>query len=709
MTSPPHLTEVNSALSMPRPHVLKHGECFAVFDAWGDAGAAPHAAEGLFFEDTRYISYLVLAINGARPLVLSSAVRDDNSALVVDMAGPPAQGDQVRPTGDVVHLLKTISVGDEGLVLHLEMRNFAMVSASLQVAFEFDADFVDVFELRGTPRQKRGRRLDDETANDKAILAYAGRDDIIRRTRIGFMPPPSQVLNRRAQWHIELPPKGTWSATLSAQCERSEKSSRRPAGAPPPSERRVPERTEIRTDSEPFNEVIARSRADIDMLITETSQGPVAYAGLPWFSTSFGRDALITAFECLWLDPMLAVGTLRYLATTQATAIDKDADAEPGKILHETRKGEMSMLGEVPFRRYYGSVDATPLFVMLAAAYHAETGDVALIHEIWPNIEAALAWMSGYGDADGDGFLEYDRRSINGLVNQGWKDSGDAIFHADGRLVEPPVTLAEVQAYAYAAFRGAAVLAGVLGQVHRQSELTAAAAKLQRAFEAAFWIEDLDTYALALDGGKRPCRVRTSNAGQVLFGGIASAQRARRVANTLMTPRLFSRWGIRTVADDEVRYNPMSYHDGSVWPHDNGLIAMGFGRYGLKQPIVALLDALSEAARFMPMRRLPEFFCGFARRSGIGPTVHPAACAPQAWASASVIGMLGALLGVSLDPAGHQVLLREPVLPAGINRMMLSNLRLGSATMDLQLQRRGEGVDVRVVRRDGEIDVVVTN
>ena len=411
----------------------------------------------------------------------------------------------------------------------------------------------------------------------------------------------------------------------------------------------------IETSNVRFNETLCRSMSDLHMLMTSTPQGRYPYAGIPWYSTTFGRDGLITALQMLAFDPQVAPGVLRRLAAHQARIDDPASDAQPGKILHEMRSGEMAELGEVPFALYYGSVDATPLFVMLAGIYAERTGDDELIAELWPAIEAALGWIDGPGDPDRDGFVEYHRASGQGLVNQGWKDSHDAIFHADGRLAEGPIALAEVQGYVYGAKRLAARSAQRLGRPQLASRLRNDAERLAEQFDTSFWCPELETYALALDGNKKPCRVRSSNAGQVLFTGIARPDRAIKVARGLMGPQFFSGWGIRTIANTEVRFNPMSYHNGSIWPHDNALIALGFARFGLKSAVERVFKGLSEAATYMDMQRLPELFCGFQRRRGSGPTLYPVACAPQAWASTAPFTLLEASLGLQFDPYANEL------------------------------------------------------
>jgi glycogen debranching enzyme len=534
----------------------------------------------------------------------------------------------------------------------------------------------------------------------------------LRVTALHFDPRPTRLAVNAATYHVDLLPQQTSSLFVAASCNKPAPFKPAPFFRGLLAHRREMRQstlgaTSIETSNNIFNEVLCQAMADLNMLMTETPQGRYPYAGIPWYSTTFGRDGLITAMQMLWIDPRVARGVLRRLAFYQAKSVDPLADAQPGKILHEMRGGEMAALREVPFAQYYGSVDATPLFVLLAGLYVERTGDEETLVELWPAIEAALQWIDGPGDPDGDGFVEYQRASEQGLANQGWKDSYDAIFHADGRLAEGYIALAEVQGYVFAAKQLAARCALRLGKSGKARKLEAEAKGLAERFEQAFWCDELGTYALALDGAKEQCKVRTSNAGQVLFSGMVREDRARLVAADLMRPHFFSGWGIRTVACGEARYNPMSYHDGSIWPHDNALIALGLARYGLKHSVALVFKALFDAAAYMDLRRLPELFCGFRREKRRGPTLYPVACAPQAWASATPFTLLEAALGLEFDVQRGEIRLRNPHLPAFLNEVVLRDLQLGSSSVDLRVRRHGEDVSLEVLRTRGQIQVSI--
>jgi glycogen debranching enzyme len=703
---------VAGTASTARPsRTLKHGDTFILVDSHGDIGVVPGASDGLFHSDTRFLSLLALTLEGAQPLLLGSNLYDDNSMLTVDLTNPDLWrgGNKVLPK-DTVHVVRTLFLWQGTAYQRLAVGNYGNKPIDLHLALAFDADFADLFEVRGTPRRRRGTMTRSVIEPARVLLSYRGLDNKLRRTVLAFDPEPTVLQAKSATWRFTLAPGEVKRIYQFSSCD----SEMMPKPGPFLRGLRAARRdlrnstrdaTTVETGNDIFNEVLCRSMSDLCMLITDTPQGPYPYAGIPWYSTTFGRDGLITAMQMLAFRPQFARGVLRRLAAFQAKEEDPLADAQPGKILHEMRSGEMAALREVPFGLYYGSVDATPLFVMLAGLYAERTGDHATIVELWPAIEAALAWINGPADRDGDGFVEYYRATDTGLANQGWKDSYDAIFHADGRLAEGPIALAEVQGYVYAAKHLAARCARRMGRDEQARKLEAEAARLADAFEAAFWCPDLGTYALALDGDKKPCRVRSSNAGQVLFTGICAQDRAAEIAHDLMRPHFFSGWGIRTIAAGEARYNPMSYHNGSIWPHDNALIALGLARYGLKRSVEQVFQGLFDAATYMDLRRLPELYCGFTRRRGRGPTLYPVACAPQAWASATPFSLIEASLGLEFDPDAREIRLRNPRLPPFLGELVLRNLRLGEASVDLIVRRHGDEVSVELLQTSGKIQV----
>jgi glycogen debranching enzyme len=691
--------------------VLKHAQSFAIFDRFGDIKPVGLGEEGLFHAGTRHLSDLRLRIAGERPLLLGSTARHDNSRLAIDLTNPDMEldGDVLR--SDTLHISRTKVLWDRACHEKIEVRNFGQRAISLPLAIRFGADYADIFEVRGLKRPARGTMLEPTVEGGEILLAYDGLDDVRRTTRIAFSTPPERLSPTRADYLLELPPSRAVEIELQVSCERGERVARTSFGsalqhATEELRGRFAESARISSSSELFDDWAGRSLADVVMMTSDTPQGPYPYAGVPWFSTVFGRDGIITALQMLWVQPSLAAGVLRFLASTQATEDDPAHDAQPGKIIHEMRHGEMAALGEIPFGRYYGSHDATPLFVVLAEAYHRQTGDVDLIRQIWPNIEAALAWIDGPADLDDDGFIEYARRTPIGLAQQGWKDSNDSVFHADGTLAEGPIALCEIQGYVFAAKRGAATLAKALGDDALSERLAAQAEELRAQFEEAFWVDELGTYGIALDGAKRVCRVRTSNPGHCLWSGIVAPARARRVAEELMSDAMFSGWGIRTLAAGQPRYNPMSYHDGSVWPHDNAIAALGLARAGYPNHAARVMNAIFDASRHFDLARLPELFCGFSRRPGEGPTRYPVACSPQAWAAGSVFMLLQACLGLEADAVTGSVHLDNARLPLFLDQLRIGNLAVGTARLDVQIRRQRHGVGVEVLERRGSVSVV---
>ena len=703
------------SLAASSRRTLKHGDSFAMFDEFGDVVEVEHSPAGLFHHDTRFLSRLYFTLEGHRPLMLSSTVQTDNVTLDVDLTNPDIFDDgELRLAKDTFHVARAKFLWQASCHELFTVTSYAEQPRRLRLALEFAADFADLFEIRGYQRTRRGAVRAELRGPAEVAFLYDSVDGMPRSTRICFSLQPSRLDAARAEFDLDLEARGRRSFGVSVHCdhgpsgEAKEKrffSALRQARRTYASARAgVPE---INSSNTVFNSVLSRSSADLAMLMTETPHGPYPYAGVPWFSTAFGRDGLITALEMLWFNPSIARGVLRFLAAHQARTEDAAADMEPGKILHELRECELARLGEIPFGRYYGSVDSTLLFVALAGLYWQRTRDRATIEALWPQVRAALEWMKRYGDRNGDGFFDYGRRRVSGLRNQGWKDSEDAVFHADGRLAEAPIALCEVQGYAYMAYREAALLAFDLGEKELSAELEEKADTLRSRFEAAYWCEDLGTYALALDGAGEPCRVRASNAGQLLFTGLVRPERAARVAKGLFGADFFSGWGIRTVGSRERRFNPTSYHNGSVWPHDNALIALGLARYGHGDEALALTTALFDAAAHMHLRRLPELFCGFDRRRGKAPTLYPVACAPQAWAACTPFALIQACLGLEVDAAAETVRLRQPQLPAFLDWLVVRRLSVGSSRLDLLFGRQDSNVAVSLLAREGAAEVEV--
>ncbi len=700
-----------SALADDRRRVLVDGETFAVFDRLGDFQPLGLGEFGLFHRGTRHLSGFALSMEGVQPILLSSSLRDDNAVLGVDITNPDFRLGRQEILRGTIHIFRSKFLSGNTCFERMQIRNYGMELVELSLVLHCISDFADIFEVRGFERSARGKTLDPRIGPKSLELGYEGLDGLVRKTSIRILGVDPEVTPKTLRIPLKLGSNQASEIFVSIICTPGEppthpsyKAARKAMEGS--LEQRSGDGCQIDSSNEQFNDWLNRSRADLRMLTASTEYGLYPYAGVPWFSTPFGRDGIITALQDLWFNPALAQGVLCFLAATQATSFDPQRDAEPGKIVHEIRRGEMANLDEIPFSQYYGSIDSTPLFVILASAYFARTGNRELIETLWPNLEQALRWINKYGDLDGDGFVEYGTHSKTGLTQQGWKDSQDSVFSADGQLAEGPIALCEVQGYVYAAKRGLAVLARAFGKTELAADLETQAEQLKARFAESFWCEELGLYALALDGQKQQCRVRSSNAGQCLFSGIVDEGCATRMIEEYGKEEFFSGWGIRTIASGQPRYNPMSYHNGSVWPHDNSLIAYGLRRRADKHLACRILTGLFDASIAIELHRLPELFCGFARRPKEAPTLYPVACSPQAWAAGSVFLILQACLGLSISAAESRVYLHYPQLPLSIERVRLRNLDVAGATVDLELVRRGEVISVGVERREGEVEIV---
>jgi glycogen debranching enzyme len=684
------------------------------------------------------LSQLRLTFGGRAPSLLSGSVSSDNTAFTSHMTNRPLPplGGTSTPEG-VIHVQRVRVLSGTVLNEAIELTNYGTSDAVVPLSISFASDFRDMFEVRGMKRAKQGTIEVARVENGEVLLGYIGLDNVERRVRIAFSPMPDKLFAGRADYSVALPAQACISIYLSVSVQVEAQDGGTHAGVPQathtPSEahmsqidtvrprvgraavraalvdahlvmrerRRVAAR--VRSSNPLFNAWIDRSQADLSLLTTDLDTGPYPYAGIPWFSTPFGRDAVITSLQSLWLQPGLARGVLRFLARYQAREDSAFRDAAVGKIMHEMRRSEMAATGEVPFALYYGGVDTTPLFIVLAGAYVARTGDTALIDELWPALERAAHWVAAVCDRNRFGLLDYQRASDGGLANQGWKDSHDSVFHADGRFPEGPIALVEVQAYASSAFDTMAQFAMMRGLTDDAVRYSNRATTIRERVEEKYWMEDMGFYGIALDGRGELCRVLASNAGHLLAFGLPARERGEAVARSLESALFHTGWGVRTLAAGQPRFNPMAYHNGSVWPHDNALCARGLVRYGGKAAAVRLLQALFQAAVHFDMR-LPELFCGFPRRRGEPPTAYPVACLPQAWAAGSPFMMLEACLGVTIDAARREVLIEQPMLPDGIDWLEVGDLRVGEASVSITFRRvagkvvaSAEQGDVRVI------------
>lgn len=705
-------TSPDSVNSDDRMNLLNHSNTFALFDRWGNIIPAGKMVQGIYHEGTRFLNTLILSVNGQKPLLLSSSVKEDNDILSVDLANPVFEDKDMD--SNVIHICRNQFIRESAYFEEIICRNYYDKMHAFRLRLAFDGDFKDIFEIRGTRRDVTSNAIKYLETPKGAVMSYLGLDGLMRQTVIEFNTVVNfSIHDKSAFFELALASGESQSIQYSVHFKTGNKKyvTSNYAEAKKSIKEELKESrsifADIQTSNEQFNHWIKRSRVDLFSLLAKTATGKYPYAGVPWYNTPFGRDGLITAIETLWIAPVISKDVLLFLAHTQATKTVPEKDAEPGKILHEARRGEMANTGEIPFKQYYGTIDATPLFIMLAGMYFERTADIELIKKIWPNIKAALKWINEYGDLDGDGFVEYQNKARDGLTNQGWKDSFDSVMYQNGMLARAPIALCEVQGYVYSAKLHAGKLAKLLGEETLGKKLIIEAQILKQRFNDHFWDESLNCFVLALDGDKHPCKVVSSNAGQCLFTRIADENKAKLLADTLLQKDMFSGWGIRTLSARELRFNPMSYHNGSVWPHDNALIVYGLSLYGLRDHVSTVMRAIFDASLFIELQRVPELYCGFERRPGEGATAYPVACSPQAWAVGAVFLLLQACLKIDISAPNKTIVFDDPRLPDYLEEIQIRNLKLGSGDCEINISRLNDDAGFNLLKKPKDWEVVI--
>jgi glycogen debranching enzyme len=711
----------SSLASRRSNQVLANGQSFAVFEAAGDIIDSPLEAFGFFSSDTRHLSRFEMQIAGATPYFLNSYLSDDRAQFRATLTNPDLgkrQSSDWLPRNSIRVDRGWVLDGD-ALYHQLSMRNYG-AAVEIEIDFFYGVDFADVFEVRGLRRARRGQVLNPSVEGNRVELRYRGLDNVTRSTELLFDCAPQQIEAQRAVFVQRLEPgeKRKLECRITAGGKSQSNTARAADGARnfrTAVEERQSDLSRFRngwasisaSDSE-FESMIRRSVVDLTSIVTRADgDGAFIMAGVPWFATLFGRDSIITALSILPFHPEIATRTLRTLAKLQGDTVNEARDEQPGKIVHEIRSGEMAATGEVPFGRYYGSVDSTPLFLWLYGRCVESTGDLALANELWPNVERAIEWIERWGDRDGDGYVKYLRETPRGLDNQGWKDSADAIFHHDGELARAPIALAEVQGYVYAACMSVASVAALLGHGQVAARLLTRAAALKRSFERDFWLDREGMIALALDADGRPCRVMASNGAHCLATGLIEGERAAAMCRRLLADDMYSGWGIRTLSRNEQRYNPMSYHNGSVWPHDNAMAALGLARAGDHSGVVKVLDGLFDASGQLNTSSLPELFCGFGREAGLGPVPYPVACYPQAWSAASIFMILQAMLGMRVLGFERRVVFDTHVIPSWLDWLSIDGLKVGDGHVSFVLRHSPNGAAIEVKEKSDGVRVEV--
>ncbi len=707
--------------NVSRAVVVKSEDLFFLTEPSGQVPCGNQDGFGLYFHDCRFLNGYEVQIGGTAPNPLGlTAARGSVAEFVLTNEALHQGGKGAVPQQTFGVRLERI-LDSENCALHdvFAITNYDVVEHALPLTLEFQSDFEDVFEIRGLHPKKIGRTRKPEWRNDVLVLRYDGADGVRRQLEIHADPQPERRSESGMEFDIRLKGGEQKQVRLALRIRESRERVGEPKCVPSKprevadaidrrSERWLAQIAEVHSDNASFNAVMGRSLRDLSILESRLDGLRYFSAGLPWYGALFGRDSITAALQMLAYESDIGEQTIRLLANHQGTTKDDRRDEEPGKILHELRRGELANLNEIPQTPYYGSVDATPLFLLLVGEHAQWSGNLNLFREVRENVDRALDWVDRSMDEDANGYLSYASKSSRGLGNQGWKDSGDSIMNSDGALATPPIALVEVQGYVYRAKLLIADLYARSGEDKRADQLRAQAAELKARFNRDFWLEDQKFYAMALQKGGRAADVVSSNPGQALWTGIVDDARAREVAAHLMAEDMFSGWGIRTLSHKEKRYNPIGYHLGTVWPHDNSFIAAGLRRYGFEAEAMQVLDAIVQAAGYFDHHRLPEVFAGFPRNQFAVPVRYPVACHPQAWAAGAVPLMTTALLGITAEALHGRLHIRRPQLPHGVNSLDFRRLRVGESEIDLRFHRTaGDRVEVNVTRQTGAIHVQI--
>ncbi|KGX92753.1 amylo-alpha-16-glucosidase [Pontibacillus halophilus JSM 076056 = DSM 19796] len=680
--------------------VLKHNDVFMLTDQSGNIPKDHSYGLGLYKYDTRFLSELMMKINNV-PLVLLSSNARHNYESTMLLTNPHMETDGVVELWrESIEVERKRYVYEGVYYEQIKLKSYAPKRVAFDFQMQLDVDFADMFVVRGFLGGELGAEEEPETSKQQLIRTYIGKDGVKRQAVMEWNLEAQSVEEGEISFSMELghaeeivlslqvKPLVGDESVRSMDPEIALEQLRKEADSWKDSH------TEVKTDYAPLQRLIDRGLKDMHVLLTDVGYGNLPVAGLPWFAVPFGRDSLIAALQMLPYERGLAKGTLRTMASMQGERVDHWRDEQPGKIMHEIRYGELASTGQIPFTPYYGTIDATPLFVILFTEYIGWTGDLDLARELLPNVEAAIKWMDEYGDRDGDGFVEYHQESSKGIANQGWKDSGDSIVHRNGDFAETPIALSEVQGYVYQAKRGLASVYEALGRKEKGAVLQEEAAFLKERYEQAFYMNDVNYYAIALDGDKQQVGTITSNPGHTLWADLVSQNRMDELVAMLTGEKMFSGYGIRTMAEGEAGYNPMSYHDGSVWPHDNSIILLGMGRQGYQDAAAKVMSGLVEASQHFEYDRLPELFCGYDRDMG-HPVHYPIACSPQAWAAGTPLSFTQTMLGLYPSVIDEFITL-HPFLLQGMNELHVSHLKVRDGELDLSVHRREEGYQVQI-------------